>query len=937
MGGFSFQIDTDATPAVRKVRDLVTQLHTVENVARQTGVVLRGAVSLPAGPIRQTTSALADMNVQLQREARILESIRGPMREYESDLRAVNALMARGAITAAEYAAALQQVRARSGGGAVSSTINSRTGAVATQRSGGIESAIGAAQMAAASLGAAAAAKSVIDFADANTTLTNKLENLVQVARRNNRETLTSKQLYDELHEVAQSTRQDIDATTTAFVGLSNATSRLGISQQQTIRLTETVNKLVVASGADGQAAAAGLRQLGQALASGRLQGDEFRSISENLPALRDALADSLGVGIAKLKEMSSEGKLTSQVVVEALSKVGKSADSAFAAMKMTYTDRLTQLKNFATKYAPDFIDGANGTALAQNLIKQKIEDDQQIISNGQRATAVARETGAELTRLIDTFSGLRAVQVTSAVMDFNASLNDLTKSLVNVEAQVRRQEYRAQLALAQNNVNVTNQQLSQSIPGFSDARLSAMGLIPEAQLRQDKIRNEFALKRLQTPGAADALDYQEKVASLKAKIGDLRSELANGTVDVDSFTYANKMLEKQLKSLTGEEGGGGINYYARMFEAVLGPQRDFIGSTRALDQLLKEGMITLAQYREQAQKLAETFDTSGFAKLLNNMNPNIQSISHGAMVATAERQLREQYGEPDQGQPFNSRRVVDGEESDLAHELTGSPDEIAKATDRVKQWRSQLQSALDEINAPMNQVAEKQRILFQLWTDGAITLEQYEKGVLAAADALIKYNEEQDASGANGFAAKLGSDVKGGLEAVRDQALDTASAMRTAMLGAFSSIEDGLVQLVTSGEVNWKQMVESMLSDLTRLLFRQAVSGGLMAALGGGGGIPAFATGGSFVVGGNGGTDTTLVAFRATPGERVTVENPAQSMNPTSRGGGGAAARRSGTTVVNNFDHDYVRAAIDSPDGERLIMNIVERNSRHRGSATRS
>lgn len=38
------------------------------------------------------------------------------------------------------------------------------------------------------------------------------------------------------------------------------------------------------------------------------------------------------------------------------------------------------------------------------------------------------------------------------------------------------------------------------------------------------------------------------------------------------------------------------------------------------------------------------------------------------------------------------------------------------------------------------------------------------------------------------------------------------------------------------------------------------------------------FAGGGSFKVGGSGGTDSQLVAFRATPGERVSVRTPAQS-----------------------------------------------------------
>lgn len=66
---------------------------------------------------------------------------------------------------------------------------------------------------------------------------------------------------------------------------------------------------------------------------------------------------------------------------------------------------------------------------------------------------------------------------------------------------------------------------------------------------------------------------------------------------------------------------------------------------------------------------------------------------------------------------------------------------------------------------------------------------------------------------------------------------------------------------------------------------------GGWMSAISGvvgsifGGGIPGFATGGSFKVGGAGGIDSKLIQFRATPGEMVDIRTPGQD-----RGGGGGS-----------------------------------------------
>ena len=59
--------------------------------------------------------------------------------------------------------------------------------------------------------------------------------------------------------------------------------------------------------------------QLSQALGSGKLQGDEFRSIMERLPAVGQAIAKSMGVSVAQLKELSGQGKITTEEIIKAL------------------------------------------------------------------------------------------------------------------------------------------------------------------------------------------------------------------------------------------------------------------------------------------------------------------------------------------------------------------------------------------------------------------------------------------------------------------------------------------------------------------------------------------------------------------------------------------------------------------------------------------
>ena len=74
-------------------------------------------------------------------------------------------------------------------------------------------------------------------------------------------------------------------------------------------------------------------RQLAQALGSGRLQGDEFRSISEQIPTLLAPISDELGVTVGELKKFASEGKLTSEVVLRALRKIETDGGASLKAL----------------------------------------------------------------------------------------------------------------------------------------------------------------------------------------------------------------------------------------------------------------------------------------------------------------------------------------------------------------------------------------------------------------------------------------------------------------------------------------------------------------------------------------------------------------------------------------------------------------------------
>ena len=140
----------------------------------------------------------------------------------------------------------------------------------------------------------------------------------------------------EKLFAIAQKTRGAFAETVTLYQKLALNSKDLGISQNQLLEITENVNKAIAISGAGSAQASAGILQLSQAFASGRLQGDEFRSISENIPVILDLLATSTGKARGELKKMASDGLLTSDVLAKAIGGATARLDEQFSKLSPT-------------------------------------------------------------------------------------------------------------------------------------------------------------------------------------------------------------------------------------------------------------------------------------------------------------------------------------------------------------------------------------------------------------------------------------------------------------------------------------------------------------------------------------------------------------------------------------------------------------------------
>jgi len=138
-------------------------------------------------------------------------------------------------------------------------------------------------------------------------------------------------------------------SSTEALEGITDITARLaplGVGVDDIKSTFFGFNTAAKLAGASAMESSNAFRQLAQALGSGRLAGDEFRSISEQIPTLLQPIADELNVPIGKLKELAAEGKLTSDVVLRALRKI--ETDGAASLKELVANDPTQIFKDFS-------------------------------------------------------------------------------------------------------------------------------------------------------------------------------------------------------------------------------------------------------------------------------------------------------------------------------------------------------------------------------------------------------------------------------------------------------------------------------------------------------------------------------------------------------------------------------------------------------------
>ncbi|MGP5757773.1 tape measure protein [Pseudomonas aeruginosa] len=401
----------------------------------------------------------------------------------------------------------------------------SDAGGEATVNVRGLGTAARAAGSALAALGVGAVAREVLRMTDAFKNMQGSLA-LVSTSTANASES------FQKLLAMANNTGSSLESTVSLYTRLANATRGAGYTQEQMLNVTDALNKAFVISGATMQEASNAAIQLSQGLASGTLRGEELNSVMEQGPRITRALADYLGVTNGQIRKLAMEGKITGDVVTNALLKSLTSLNSELAKMPRTFEQASQALKNnFLAAIGQINVDPVVSSvdALASSLAKPEVVMGIQSIANALGSLVAVGGDGlktvAENTDVLMAITGAYAAKVgTGLVVSLAAATKARYADLAATQQQIvaeRQAEVAATAATAQASRKAVAEQVAavsitqRSMAETAAARAAQANTVAQLQAVQQQLAADRALEAQRLQAQINDVGRQQSLTRL--------------------------------------------------------------------------------------------------------------------------------------------------------------------------------------------------------------------------------------------------------------------------------------------------------------------------------------------------------------------------------------------------------------------------------------
>ena len=614
---------------------------------------------------------------------------------------------------------------------------------------------------------------------------------------------------------------------------------------------------------------------MAQAIGSDRLQGDELRSILENIPRVGQALANGLNVPFQQLRKLGEQGQLTAETVVRALqSQIGVLQDE-FASFVPSISFALTRLDNAFLKFVGT-TDQAAGVSRSISRAIIFLADNFDTLATAV-LTATAVLLGGALTRALLSinvaaraaaagFALLWTVIVANPIGAFVTVLAAGAAALVGFQDKIR--PFENEIVTLGDAFQATGEIISEELQGIGidvsvlrDSFVSGFNRALEVteEFRQRLLGTMRNLVNNMIGAVVAGINVLELV--FDAGLGKIYQATL---VSAQNFWNRNiEIVENGVNVISGLVGvdiplprydfaSGEAEAVARdledQYRAIIDDafNTDFIGEagsaiTGAFDNVIGQIKDRATAIAETRQALADAAQAS-LDRVIGGGAPqpplDDDTKRRGETTAEVIRQLTREFDTLNvvlglttiEGEKYSATQDIINRQLDNNRTVTADQARqiealVGNLNDANRQLSTQ-RGILQTLNGPAEDYADTIQALDSLYSSGLISLEQYNQALRDNRIALLE-SQTTASAGFERSILKFEKDIR-----------DTASQVDNLFSSAFRSAEDAFVEFTKTGQLSFKQLADSIIADITRIAFRETVANLVFGAGGGADGL---------------------------------------------------------------------------------------------------
>ncbi|MBN6074308.1 tape measure protein [Aggregatibacter actinomycetemcomitans] len=381
----------------------------------------------------------------------------------------------------------------------------------------------------------------------------------INLVSASNRE---AKGTFKELMQIADDTGQLFNATAELYTRSYRALGDKANSAEL-LQFTKTIQQATVVSGANAQEASAAIIQLSQGLASGTLRGEEFNSVSEQMPIILEILQKSLGKTRGELRKMAEAGEITPQLIIGAMKEAKDEIQRQYDAMPHTIGRAINELSNAWLRFIGQTDKAVPAVSLVASAVSALAKNLDEL------GTVLLIVAGAATGRYISSMAKIAietvrnntatAVGTRSLIARAQIEVNAAKAALAMAAATEREAIATERLALANRNLatakaGATASGIGQSLLALAGGKLGlAITAITGLYLAYEYLKSrqeELDTQYQQTANSIQSnIDKTQGLIEARTKLGELGG-FTDRVAQVDTNNKAIEDAKKQLDEL---------------------------------------------------------------------------------------------------------------------------------------------------------------------------------------------------------------------------------------------------------------------------------------------------------------------------------------------------------------------------------------------------